>query len=166
MSIAQIADVAGVGRPAIYRRYRNKSELVAAVIDAKRSGAPSIDTGSARNDLIAHLEFARRRFAMGLAGTLLVEEGKHPDLFKQFRKGMLIPRRDDLASALKRGQARGEIRPDLDVNVAAEAVFGSFVYHYLVAGKPRRGWSERVIETLWPAFAATSRSPARRRSRA
>jgi AcrR family transcriptional regulator len=165
MSITQIAEEAGVGRPAIYRRYRNKSALVAAVIEAKRSGAPSIDTGSARGDLIAHLEFARRRFAMGLAGTLLVEEGKHPQLLKQFRNGMLVPRRDDLASALERGKARGDVRPDLDVNAAAEAVFGSFVYHYLVAGKPRRGWSERVIETLWPAFAATSRRPAHRRIR-
>jgi AcrR family transcriptional regulator len=154
MSIARIADEAGVGRPAIYRRYRDKSELVAAVIAAKRSGAPPIDTGSAREDLVAHLEFARRRFAMALAGTLLVEEHKHPELLKQFRKGMLAPRRDDLASALERGKSRGEVRPDLDVSAAAEAVFGSFVYHYLVTGKPRTGWSRHVVDTLWPAFAA------------
>ena len=154
MSIARVADEAGVGRPAIYRRYRDKSDLVAAVIAAKRSNVASIDTGSARSDLVAHLEFARRRFGMGLAGTLLVEERKHPELLKQFRKGMLVPRRDDLAAALERGKARGEVRPDLDVTTASDALFGSFVYHYLVVGKPRRDWSEQVVDTLWPAFAA------------
>jgi AcrR family transcriptional regulator len=165
MSIARVADEAGVGRPAIYRRYRNKSELVTAVIASKRSGAPPIDTGSTREDLVAHLEFARRRFAMALAGTLLVEERKHPELLKQFRQGMLVPRRDELASALERGKNRGEVRADLDVSAAAEAVFGSFVYHYLVGGKPRAGWSERVINTLWPAFAVNDRPGARSRMR-
>jgi hypothetical protein len=37
---------------------------------------------------------------------------------------------------------------------AVDALFGSFVYHYLVTGRPRRGWSEQVVDTLWPAFAA------------
>src|SRR5205085_3963567 len=74
MSIARVAEEAGVGRPAIYRRYRDKSELVAGVIAEKVSNAPPIDTGNARDDLVAHLEFARKRFAMALAGTLIVEE--------------------------------------------------------------------------------------------
>lgn len=154
MSIARVADEAGVGRPAIYRRYRDKSELVAAVIADKTSRVPPVDTGSTRDDLVAHLEFARRRFAMGLAGTLLVEERKHPELLEQFRKGMLVPRRDQLAEALERGKERGEVRADLDTETAAHALLGSFVYHSLVAGRPSRGWSERVVDELWPAFAA------------
>src|SRR5580765_2097284 len=68
MSVARVADAAGVGRPAIYRRYSDKAELVAAVIVDKTSGVATIDTGSTRGDLIAHLEFARRHFAMAPAG--------------------------------------------------------------------------------------------------
>jgi AcrR family transcriptional regulator len=162
LSIARVADEAGVGRPAIYRRYSDKAELVAAVIEDKASRVPPVDTGSAREDLIAHLEFARRRFAMGLAGTLLAEERKHPELLELFRKGMLAPRRDQVAAALERGKARGEVRADLDVNLAAHAVLGSFVYSGLVAGRPRRGWAEDVIATLWPAFAANGAARAKR----
>src|SRR6266480_1646365 len=55
MSIARVADEAGVGRPAIYRRYRNKSELVAAVIADKSARVPPVDTGNARDDLVAQL---------------------------------------------------------------------------------------------------------------
>jgi AcrR family transcriptional regulator len=154
MSIAGVAEAAGVGRPAIYRRYRDKSELVAAVIADKTARVPPIDTGSTRDDLVAHLEFARRRFGMGLAGTLLVEERSHPELLRQFREGMLIPRRDQIATALERGQARGEVRADLDVKLAAHALMGSFVYHYLAVGRPQPGWSEQIVAMLWPAFAA------------
>jgi AcrR family transcriptional regulator len=154
MSIAKVADEAGVGRPAIYRRYSDKAELVAAVIADKTSRVQPIDTGSARQDLIEHLEFARKRFAMALAGTLLVEQSKHPELLDQFRKGMLVPRRDEVAAALERGKERGEVRPDLDVKLAAHAVFGSFVYHHLVAGRPGPEWAEKVVDTLWAGFAS------------
>jgi AcrR family transcriptional regulator len=154
MSIARVADTAKVGRPAIYRRYRDKSELVAAVIADKRSRVQPINTGNARDDLIAHLEVARRRFTVQLAGTLLVEQRKHPELLQQFREGMLVPRRDEIAAALERGKERGEVRADLDTTVAVHALMGSFLYSSLAVGPPQKGWSEHVVGTLWPAFAA------------
>jgi AcrR family transcriptional regulator len=153
MSIAQVAEEARVGRPAIYRRYRDKSELVAAVIADKVSKAPPIDTGNAHDDLVAHLEFARRRFALTLAGTLIVEERKHPELLDQFRDVMIIPRRNEIAEALERGKQRGEVREDLDTALAAHALMGSFMFHALAVGRPTKGWSEQVVDTLWPAFA-------------
>ena len=73
---------------------------------------------------------------MGLAGTLLVEQRKHPQLLGQFRDGMLVPLRDEVAAALERGKARGEVRADLDLQLAAHAILGSFVYQQLVAGRP------------------------------
>jgi AcrR family transcriptional regulator len=163
MSIAKVADAAGVGRPAIYRRYQDKSELVTAVIADKSARVPPVDTGNTRDDVIAHLEFARTRFVMGLAGTLLVEERTHPELLEKFREGMLVPRRDQLATALERGKERGDIRADLDTTVAAHALIGSFVYHSLVTGRPRKGWSEQVVDELWPAFVARKRRHAQQR---
>jgi AcrR family transcriptional regulator len=154
LSIARVAETAKVGRPAIYRRYKDKSELVAAVIADKVSRAQPIDTGSARGDLIAHLETARRRFTVQLAGTLLVEQRKHPELLEQFREGMLVPRRDQIAASLERGKERGEVRADLDTNLAVHALMGSFLYQSLAVGRPPAGWSEQVVDTLLPGFAA------------
>jgi len=154
MSIASVAETARVGKPAIYRRYRDKAELVAAVIADKSSRVPPIDTGSTRGDLLAHLEFARRRFTVRLAGTLIVEESKHPELVREFRERMIVPRRTEIAAALERGKQRGEVREDLDSVLAAHAVMGSFLYQYMAEGPPKKGWSERVLDTLWPAFEA------------
>ena len=154
MSIARVAERAHVGRPAIYRRYRDKSELVAAVIADKVAQVPPVDTGNTREDLIAYVDFARRRFAVTLAGTLIVEERKHPELIDQFRDGMLVPRQNEIAAALERGKERGEVRSDLDTQLAAHALMGSFIFHYLAIGRPPKGWSERLVDTIWPAFAA------------
>lgn len=154
MSIARVAKEARVGRPAIYRRYRDKPELVAAVLADKQARTPPVDTGTARGDLIAHLEFARRRFAIGLAGTMLVEGRRHPELLEGFREGMARPRIADLVGALERGKERGEIRQDLDTTAAVHAALGSLLYHRLVEGEPSEGWSEHVVDQLWPAFAA------------
>jgi AcrR family transcriptional regulator len=154
MSIARVAEEARVGRPAIYRRYKNKSELVAAVLADKQARNAPIDTGSARGDLIAHLEFARRRFAIELAGTMIVEGRKHPELLDGFRRGMLRPRLGEIIAALERGKERGEVRKDLDSEVAVHALMGAFMYHRIAEGQPKKGWSEHVVDTLWPAFAA------------
>ena len=154
LSIAGVAQEARVGRPAIYRRYKDKSDLVAAVIADKVANVPPIDTGSARQDLVAHLELARRRFTVSLAGTLIVEERNHPELLQQFREGMIVPRSDSIAEALERGKQRGEVRGDLDSTIASHALMGSFIFSYLAGGRPPKGWSEQVVDTLWPAFAA------------
>jgi hypothetical protein len=67
---------------------------------------------------------------------------------------MLLPRRDQIAASLERGKERGEVRSDLDSTLAAHALMGSFVFHYLTVGRPAPGWSEQVVDTLWPGFAA------------
>ena len=154
MSIARVAEEARVGRPAIYRRYRDKSELVAAVLADKQSRTQPIDTGSARGDLIAHLEFARRRFAVELAGTMIVEGRKHPELLDGFRRGMLRPRMADIIVALERGKQRGEVRADLDSEIAVHALMGAFMFYRIAEGQPTKGWAEHVVDQLWPAFAA------------
>jgi AcrR family transcriptional regulator len=154
MSIAGVAEEAGVGRPAIYRRYSDKADLVSAAIAHMRVRVPAPDTGSTRKDLIEHLERARRIYDMSLMGTLLVEQDKHPELLQRFRERMMLPQRELVAGVLERGKERGEVRKDLDVELAVDAVMGSFMYHAIVLGRPKRGWPERVVDTLWPAFAA------------
>ena len=154
MSIAGVAEEAGVGRPAIYRRYSDKADLVSAAIAHMRVRVAAPDTGSARQDLIEHLERARRIYDMSLMGTLLVEQDKHPELLERFRERMMLPQRDQVAAALERGKERGEVRKDLDVGLAVNALMGSFMHHAIVIGRPKRGWPERVLDTLWPAFAA------------
>jgi AcrR family transcriptional regulator len=154
MSIAGVAEEAGVGRPAIYRRYKDKSELVLAAIAFMRARVPAPDTGDTRKDLVAHLEIARRQFDLSLVGTLLMEQDKHPELLGEFRERMISPQWDRVAAALERGKERGEVRKDLDSHLAASALMGSFVHRAIASGRPGKGWPEQVVDMLWPAFGA------------
>jgi AcrR family transcriptional regulator len=157
MSIARVADVAHVGRPAIYRRYKDKSEMVRAALSDKRARVAKIDSGSAREDLVAYMEFSRLRFEPALAGTILVDGRKDPRLLTFFREGMLLPRLDDMIEALERGKQRGEVRADLDTRLAVHALMGAFMVHNLESDRPPKGWSRRVVDTLWDGFASADR---------
>ena len=54
MSMEAVASRAGVGKPAIYRRFRDKAELVATVIDTQLPQLELPDAGDARHRLHAH----------------------------------------------------------------------------------------------------------------
>src|SRR5215470_10204704 len=67
-----VAREAGVARTTLYRRYRDKADLVSAAINGLRQPSKRPSTGDARHDLIVSLDNVRRNFDMSLAGTLLM----------------------------------------------------------------------------------------------
>ena len=153
MSIAGIAEGAGVGRPTIYRRYRDKADVVAAAIEYMPAPSAPPDTGSARSDMLSLLEGAARSIDLSLVGTLLVEEPRHPELMERFRERTLRPYSRLVAEALERGQRRGDVSGDLDPVLAAEVVLGAFLQHHLLHGRPTADWAAQVLGLLWPCFA-------------
>ena len=67
---------------------------------------------------------------------------------------MLLPRLKEIADALERGKERGEVRPDLDTRLAVHALMGAFMLHNLESERPPKGWSRKIVDTLWGGFAA------------
>jgi AcrR family transcriptional regulator len=153
MSIAGIAEGARVGRPTVYRRYRDKADVVAAAIQFMPAPDAPPDTGYARTDLLALLEGAARSIDLSLVGTLLVEERRHPELMERFRDRTLRPYVRLIAEALDHGRGRGDVRGDLDPVIAAEVVLGAFLQHHLLHGRPTADWAAQVVGLLWPCFA-------------
>ena len=154
MTLPGVADAAGVAKTTVYRRYPNTVELVLATINHLNTDVSAPDTGSARDDLVAVLDFARLRFDPSVTGTLLTEEREHPELLEAARRQMIVPAIDRFRRVLRAGVGRGELRSDLDVDAAAHALLGSFFIRYLERGRPRAGWAKGIVEALWPAFAA------------
>src|SRR3954470_13333598 len=123
MSMEGVAKAAGVGKPAIYRRHRNKAELAAAAIRSLLPVVDEPDTGSTREDFRTMGEQARSltqgAFAT-LIGTVMSEEARQPDLMEAFRERVAFPRRDLMKTLLRRGIERGDVRADLDIEQAAD----------------------------------------------
>jgi AcrR family transcriptional regulator len=152
MSMEGVAAAAGVGKPAIYRRHRNKTEMLTAAI---RSVLPTLDlpdTGSTREDIVTITTQARPMTSgpIGqLVGVVLAEEKREPELMAAFREQIVMPRRAMSKAILKRGIERGDVRPDLDLEQAADVFVGNVLGRQL-AGEPFDDrWFEAAVELLW-----------------
>ena len=160
LSIDGVSARAGVGKATIYRRWESKAALV---VDAIRVFSHErirfVDTGSARDDLVSFMQTlidALRTTSAGrvMAG-LVAEFPRHPELAEAFRRGFVAPRRASLLAALQRGIERGELRPDVDCELVADAVVAFLHHRWMVTGLPLDDdLPERFVNVLFQGAAA------------
>jgi AcrR family transcriptional regulator len=158
LCVEAVAARAGVGKATVYRRWRNKEDLLLAALGSLKSPLPDPDTGSVRDDLIAMVTVmsqdavdpARQR-----QFTLLLGEGeKYPKLMARFAETVVEPRRDIMRNALRRGIEAGQIRPDLDIEVAMLTLTGAAMSRGRCEIIPHDGeFAERVVDSLLLGFA-------------
>ena len=154
LTIDAVAREAGVARTTVYRRYRDKADLVSAAIGTLRAPAKRSASGDARQDLIAHLDSVRRNYGVSLAGTLLMEEPHNPRLLELFRERMVVPQRQIVAETINEGIERGQLRADVDVERILDLLLGAFFATVFADGRPGPSWPEQIVDALWPALAA------------
>jgi AcrR family transcriptional regulator len=142
-----VADRAGVGKAAIYRRYRSKDELVAAAVAALVSEISVPDAGSTRGDLHALMREAADVFTGSVAArampSLVEAMSRNPELAHVVREGFLAGRRAALREVLERGVERGDLRAELDRELALDVFGGPLFYRLLITGGPI---DERLVE--------------------
>jgi AcrR family transcriptional regulator len=152
MTIEAVANAAGVGKPAIYRRFSNKASLVAHVISGQLPVLEPPDLGDSRAELWRAVEQglpADGPAYVGLIGGLIAEQDRHPELIDAFRQSILLPRRAIVRSIIERGQARGEIRRDIDPEAALELMAGPFLARVFAGVDTGPRWRKAAFETWW-----------------
>lgn len=117
LSLTAVAEAAGVGKPALYRRYRTKAELVfAATIEMSLAvGIP--DTGSFAADLeIAVAELIRtiKEAPREILGEQIGRAMADPTFGAEMRRRHIDPTLDRMMTVWNRAAARGEVDPALD----------------------------------------------------
>ena len=157
-----VAARAGVGKATVYRRWPSKSALVVDAVSACReSGWQPPDTGSAREDLLGFVRGFMHHLRTSDAGrvmpALVTELARNPELAVAFREGFVQPRRARVLEAVRRGTDRGEVRPDVDPELVADAVVALLMHRFLITGMDiDDGLPERVLDMLWRGVAAGS----------
>jgi AcrR family transcriptional regulator len=155
-----VAGRAGVGKGAIYRRYRSKDELVSAAVAALVSEELAVpDTGSTRADLLALMRDAVELYSGSLPARLMPNlvgaMAQKPGLARAVRDGFLSGRRAALAEVLRRGIERGDLRPELDVELALDVLGGPLFYRLLITGgRIDEQLAEGVTDLILRGFAA------------
>jgi AcrR family transcriptional regulator len=162
MSLESVAAAAGTTVPSVRRRYANKVQLVAAVIDSLRDAPLPPAAGSPRADAQAILrDFNRtllRDNALTVVGSLLAEERRHPELLQQFRTCLVESRREQLRQALAAGVSAGQLPLATNLDVVTSMLIGSFYGRYLTAAGLPADWADQVLETVWPPATPTKGS--------
>jgi AcrR family transcriptional regulator len=154
LSIERVAERAGVGKTTIYRRWPTKRELAEAALQAlfvqmeHVSDVP--DTGSVRGDLVEAAAI-RMRAVSGtqfLLPRLALESEEDAEFHRLVNEILVEPARAPIIEVLRRGVERGELRADLDLELACDLFLGPFLYRLLVS----RGNMTDIARMVGPAL--------------
>lgn len=141
MTMAAVAARAGAGKATVYRRWASKAELVLDAALCSADTALTIervpDTGSLAGDLAALRALKHHDEGVWQALAGLVSELPHaPELASVVHERMVRPRVRLMRALLERAAARGELQPDLDLDLVASVPSAMIAYRLLVSGEP------------------------------
>jgi AcrR family transcriptional regulator len=154
LTMEAVADRAGTSRAVLYRRWRNRPELVLAVI---RRHQPMLsgeipDTGSLRGDVLALLRRMSGRLAeigpetvYGLLGDYLSDA----EMFARSRDQLLSISAEVMETILKRAADRGEARAGVENRIATlpTALFRNELF--LARTPPSEGTLVEIVDDVF-----------------
>ncbi|MFJ9829350.1 TetR/AcrR family transcriptional regulator [Streptomyces sp. NPDC101160] len=137
MSIEGIARRAGVGKTAVYRRWKSKLSLVLDLVGAVAvRGLPAPATGSLHGDVRALLEVAahalRHPVASQVIPDLLVEAARHPEIADTLKAALLDSQQGVVAQVVRAAVDRGELPAGSDPDRALDLVLGPLYWRLVV----------------------------------
>jgi AcrR family transcriptional regulator len=154
LTMEAVADRAGTSRAVLYRRWRNRPELVLAVIRRHRPmlSGEIPDTGSLRDDVLALLRRMSARLAeigpetvYGLLGDYLSDA----DMFARSRDQLLSISAEVMETILKRAADRGEARAGVETRIATlpTALFRNELF--LARTPPSEGTLVEIVDDVF-----------------
>lgn len=140
LTIEGVAARAEVGKPTIYRRWKNKTALAMdAFLEAVNPELAFPDTGSVKQDfreqmqkLVKLMNSSRGEVLANVIGCGQADN----ELIEVYRKNWLTPRREDAKQIFQRGVERGELREGVDAEVAIDALYSPLFYRLLLKHQP------------------------------
>ena len=157
LTLEAVARRAGTTKPAIYRRWSSRQQLVLSALGQRLGGTRAPDTGCTLCDLDECLKVfvaAFRRMPAGVLGPLLADCADDRELRAAFMSTLFNPPRQAVREALERAYARGDLRDEVDVELILDLI-GSLVHYRAVFGHAPTSdvEIERAVEALLQGIA-------------
>ncbi|MFJ3974638.1 TetR/AcrR family transcriptional regulator [Streptomyces sp. NPDC090021] len=140
VSVDAVAGRAGVSRPTVYRRWKDRTELIAAAVrDAFAQTNPEAPhTVDPLADLVTVLSNTMRLLTGTELGRVIAglvsELPRSPELATALRE-VERERREVLRQVLRRAEERNRLRP-ADVELAVDLLLGPVYFRLLITGDP------------------------------
>jgi AcrR family transcriptional regulator len=151
LTMDAVAREARASKATLYRRWESKASLVVEAL-ARAKAAPhpeEHDTGSLRSDLLATFcgHEGMSGAATGIMGSVLTALSTDPEFAAEFREKFIAPKVALSEAIYARAQARGEISPDIDIEMIGPALAGILLHRAFIMGiPPDDATIERVVD--------------------
>lgn len=142
MSIEGIARRAGVGKTAVYRRWRSKLHLVLDIVSAIAvQGLPAPDTGSLESDLRLLYEVTSRALRHPVASQIIpdlqAEAARNPEIAEAMQKALRDGQEGVALRIVAAAEQRGEVRKGIDGELALDLISGPLYWRSVVIRSPK-----------------------------
>lgn len=158
LAFGAVAERASTTRPAIYRRYADRTALAVAAIASLALDTVPERSGDLRADLVAELMSFRsgltKLSGLGLVGAVL-SSSTEPSITHVYRSTVVAPRRERIAAILAGAVESGELHasPE-DRKILVTMCTGSWYGFALAGTAPPRDWPQRTAALVWAAASA------------
>ena len=141
LSMEAIAQRAGVGKAALYRRWPCKQDmLIDLIAEMNLEVGPVPDMGSLHEELRFYFENVYSILMHPLTSNILpdmyAEMMRNPELRQRVREGIQERKKSKALEIIKRAIARGEVTPDVDLELALDFMVGPAYWRLNVLRDP------------------------------
>ena len=140
LTMEGVAQRAGVGKPTLYRSWRNAQELaMAALIETQKAPSAPRATASALDDLRHQLRKVAAVFSSRVGrnvAMMVAAADEETELSKVFRTHFILARREEGRALLQKAVDQRAVRPDIEFEAALDMIYGPLFYRLLVGHKP------------------------------
>jgi AcrR family transcriptional regulator len=164
LTMDAVAARAGAAKTTIYRRWRDKAELVVDALDNLK-GIPEVpDTGSLRQDLCVLAEStagAQGKFGAQMMIGMVNVVAHDAGLRRVFQEKFLAPRMAGFRKVFEQAMARGEMPGGHDLDLLAQLFPGLALQHLVMSGElPDTRLAAQIMnEVVYPLATGTCPAP-------
>lgn len=155
VTIESVADCSGVAKTTIYRRFRNRRELLRHALHS----VAAIPEPAADLPIVERVIVLLDQFRLGIeevvglrvVATLLLE-ADDPEFADTFRAQVLAPRLELLLRVFQEGVAAGELRAEVDYRRVVDLLVGSYFARHAIDGGVERDWPRSALDLVLPTI--------------
>ena len=151
VTMERVAQMAGVGKPTIYRSWPNAQALAMAALMARETPETGVRaTDSALDDLRRQLRKVVDTFATTRGrqmSRMMAAAEQDSEIAKAFRNQVILKSREEGRMLLDRAQDAGELAAGLDPDAVLDMIYGPLFYRLLVGHAPLdRAFADTLLD--------------------
>jgi AcrR family transcriptional regulator len=151
VTVEAVTARSGVAKTTIYRRYRDRRDMLSVALAQMTAPEPLEAHADARDRLRWLIREAVKviEAGIGIGGVAATLTDDDPEFTKLFRR-ILVKQRRELESVIGAAQTDGSFRRGVNGATLVDAIVGAYIAERSRTGRVAAGWESRLFDLFWP----------------